>query len=136
MVSADDETVAGNARRVLVVDDNQPLRESLEKVLQAFGYEVEVACDGLEALGMVGTGSYDAILCDLLMPRMSGHELFEACREQCPDELPKFIFLTGSVSGYETQNLLNEMGRPWLPKPCRIAQLRSVIETVVGPTLQ
>src|SRR5882724_7107787 len=63
---------------VLVVDDDVEIREALRDVLEAQGYEVAVARDGLEALGLLRTSPLPClILLDLMMPIMDGHEFLK-----------------------------------------------------------
>src|SRR6266536_2478792 len=63
--------------RLLVVDDEPAVRTALERALRLEGYEVELAADGAEALELVATARPDAVLLDVLMPRLDG---IEACR--------------------------------------------------------
>src|SRR5918998_1708121 len=68
-------TVGGS--RVLVADDDRAVRESLDRVLRYEGYQVDLACDGAEALRQAMTGDPDAVILDVLMPAMDG---LQACR--------------------------------------------------------
>jgi CheY-like chemotaxis protein len=69
------------AGRILVVDDNDALRENLAEALQLEGYDVAVASDGHGALARLGGGpSFDAVLLDLSMPGMDGRELLARIR--------------------------------------------------------
>ncbi|MGQ0630355.1 MAG: response regulator transcription factor [Sporichthyaceae bacterium] len=63
--------------RILVVDDDRAVRESLRRSLTFNGYDVHLAADGVEALGQVATTHPDALVLDVMMPRMGG---LEACR--------------------------------------------------------
>jgi CheY-like chemotaxis protein len=63
------------SQRILVVDDDDALRESLELVLAAEGYEVVGARDGASALAALEAAPVDVVLCDLRMPGMDGLEL-------------------------------------------------------------
>jgi two-component system response regulator MprA len=63
--------------RVLVVDDDQSVRDSLARSLRFEGYDVGLAADGVEALEAIAAGSPDAVILDVMMPRMDG---VEACR--------------------------------------------------------
>src|SRR6187402_3427336 len=63
--------------KILVVDDEPAVRESLRRALQLEGYEVALAGDGLEALDSVRADSVDAIVLDVSMPRLDG---LETCR--------------------------------------------------------
>src|SRR4051812_21181559 len=60
------------AKRVLVVDDEQSILELLQSLLEDEGYEVETAADGREGLAQLGRAAVDLILCDIMMPFMTG----------------------------------------------------------------
>jgi two-component system response regulator MprA len=63
--------------QILVVDDEPAVRDSLDRALRLEGYEVGLAADGAEALQMLGSDSPDAVVLDLMMPRVDG---LEVCR--------------------------------------------------------
>ena len=73
--------------RILVVDDDLGICQSLKEILEADGCTVETACDGTEGLRLIGSAHFDLVLSDVVMPNMDGYELFKAVREQRP-ELP------------------------------------------------
>lgn len=85
--------VGGVGPRVLVVDDEDPLRRASARVLSAEGFEVVQARDGREALEHLGRGEFDVVVSDVMMPNMSGMELLRAIRQR-DLELP-VILLTG-----------------------------------------
>lgn len=68
------------ARRILVADDSITVRETERKLLQAAGYEVDVAVDGMEAWNALRAGHYDLLLTDVDMPRLDGIELTRLVR--------------------------------------------------------
>ena len=70
--------------RVLIVDDDESLRESLELVLAAEGFEVVTAADGVAALGRLEASSFDVVLCDVRMPGMDGIELLPQLVRRLP----------------------------------------------------
>lgn len=70
--------------RILVVDDDWGVRETLKLVLIAEGYEASAAQDGIEALQQIRREAPTLLLCDLEMPRMSGFELLPIVRRQFP----------------------------------------------------
>jgi two-component system, chemotaxis family, sensor kinase CheA len=73
--------MAGQAPKVLVVDDQFTVRELQRSILRTAGYRVEVACDGREALDALGTaGDFDIVVTDLQMPEMDGLALLGAIR--------------------------------------------------------
>jgi two-component system, OmpR family, response regulator MprA len=69
--------------RILVVDDERPVRDSLRRALELEGYDVDLAADGEEALARLGqNGEPDAIVLDILMPRMDGLEVCRRLRRE------------------------------------------------------
>ena len=80
-------------KTILIVDDDAPIRESLRKVLQAEGYEVVLAADGLEALNRFDPERVDLLLLDLNMPGKSGWDVFE--RFTFINPLLPIIIITG-----------------------------------------
>ncbi|KAB2862257.1 MAG: response regulator, partial [Anaerolineae bacterium] len=81
---------------VLFVEDNPDFRESAASLLEVHGYEVALACDGLEALEILNQNSRkpDLIVSDIAMPRMNGYDFFTAVREKLNLRDIPFIFLT------------------------------------------
>lgn len=86
--------------RVLVVDDDPPVREAISKVLQASGYEVVTAGDGEEARIRFVSGSIDAVVLDLNLPSQSGWDVFERLTARHPS-VP-VIIITGMPDQYPT----------------------------------
>lgn len=86
-------------RRVLIVDDEKDLRESLARLLRGQNILIELAANGKEAIECLKSQEFHCVLCDIMMPEMSGLE----CLSQAYSEgiLTPFIFLTG----YSTQNV-------------------------------
>src|SRR5437016_171315 len=94
---ADDPTNGRSKGRILVVDDEADIRESLEALLDLEGYHVELAINATEGLKKIEAGSYDLILLDLMMPDRSGMEVLQDVRER-DSETPIFMITAyGSV---------------------------------------
>jgi len=70
--------------RILIVDDNENIRETMSEILAVHGYEVTAAADGNEALAILRHGSVDLIITDLLMPGKGGIDTIKEARELCP----------------------------------------------------
>jgi len=83
--------------QVLIVDDDDAVRDSLSLLLKASGFEVSTAADGLEALAVLRNGLPAVLLSDLNMPKMSGIELFSEVRQQFPS-----VSLVAMSGNYET----------------------------------
>ena len=71
------ETLGEEMARILIVDDNAPVRWQLAAILESEGHQVEQASNGLQALSKFGTSSYDAVVMDVYLPSLNG---LEACR--------------------------------------------------------
>ena len=96
-LAADTATLPAALGRVLVVDDEEAIRESLEVLLTSEGYLVDGAQNGAEGLRRMETASYDLVLLDLLMPDRSGMEVLREIRER-DTETPVFLITAyGSV---------------------------------------
>ena len=85
--------------QVLIVDDDDAVRDSLSLLLKASGFEVSTAADGLEALAVLRNGLPAVLLSDLNMPKMSGVELFSEVRQQFPS-----VSLVAMSGKYETRD--------------------------------
>jgi CheY-like chemotaxis protein len=87
-----------DGRLVLVVDDDQDLREMISLVLVAHGYRTQEAVDGLDALQQITSGTRPAlVLLDLRMPRMNGTEFLAALRAR--DTSIPVVVITGDLGG-------------------------------------
>ncbi|TMZ49008.1 response regulator transcription factor, partial [Klebsiella pneumoniae] len=76
--------------RILVVDDDRAVRESLRRSLQFNGYQVDLASDGAQALEKVATDRPDAMVLDVMMPRLDGLEVARRLRS-VGDDLPILV---------------------------------------------
>src|SRR5579862_4778168 len=80
--------------RILVVDDEEPVRKFVERVLREAGYEVSTAADGPEAIAAAAKmGVLDVLVTDVMMPQMTGDELARRIRQTMSDV--KVLYLTG-----------------------------------------
>jgi PAS domain S-box-containing protein len=70
--------------RILIVDDDMGICNSLKEILEAWGCDVQMACDGAEGLSRVEAGGLDLVLSDVVMPKMDGYELYTAIRAHHP----------------------------------------------------
>ncbi len=116
-------------RRILVVDDESIVRDSIRKVLQFDGHSVEVATCGEEALALLRNSIFDLVITDYDMPRMKGEQLAAAVKTLQPD-LPVLL-----VTAYGEQ--LRPSGIPLsavdgiLAKPFQLEELRHAIVTLL-----
>jgi len=81
--------------RILIVEDDAATREALSKVLIGEGCEIDVAVDGERAIGCLANRSYDAIILDIVLPKMSGTDVMEYIASTRPETLASIIVVTG-----------------------------------------
>jgi len=79
--------------KILIVDDEQVIRQTLRDILEYEGYQIDEAENGMEALTLVKKTKYDVVLCDIKMPKMDGLEVLEKSFEINPDT--PFIMISG-----------------------------------------
>ena len=113
--------------RVLIVDDEQAVARSLARMLPA--HEVEVTHSGRAAFEKLSTGSYDVALCDVMMPDVTGIQLYQRLREARHPITERFLFMTGGVSTREAEQFLEQLGTDrWVVKPIPMLELRRRVE--------
>jgi CheY-like chemotaxis protein len=71
--------------KALVVDDDEPIRQLLSKIVEHAGFNVQTAKDGAEAIKRIDSNGYDVILLDLMMPKVDGYQVLEHLRTDHPD---------------------------------------------------
>src|SRR3954469_5652204 len=103
-------------KAILVVDDDKQLASALQWILADENYLVDVAFDGDEALLKVKVHEYDAVICDLQMPRLRGDQFYVQAREARPELAERFIFITGFAADSENKRFLDEHGLKHLVK--------------------
>jgi two-component system response regulator MprA len=118
--------------RVLVVDDDQAVRDSLRRSLEFNGYAVTLAHDGADALASIGQASPDALVIDVMMPRLDGLETTRALRS-AGNDLP-ILVLTARDSVGDRVEGLDAGADDYLTKPFALeellARLRALLRRV------
>lgn len=115
------------AGRVLVVDDDSALRESVAQVLEDEGYTVDRATDGVAAMAYVAKNRPDLILLDVLMPNMNGRQVLEKLRgNQDTANIP--ILVMSAVSGIEANRSVAQDAADVVEKPFDLEELLNKVE--------
>lgn len=118
------------AKRLLVVDDDPDIRQVLLDRLSAYGYVVETAIDGREALDALRRGSFDGMVLDMRMPGIDGIEVLKQTRASHP-ALPIVVVTATSVQEKAIQAVA--LGaRAYLLKPFDAEHLKQVAERCFG----
>jgi CheY-like chemotaxis protein len=118
----------GPKRRVLLVDDDALVARSLVRMLR-HTHQVTVAASGAEALGRFDAGErYDAILCDLMMPQMSGPELHAQLARRDPALAARVVFVTGGAFTEGSTEFLRTTSNACLEKPVDQGELVAALD--------
>lgn len=122
--------------RILVVDDDRAVRESLRRSLEFNGYQVELASDGAQALEAIVANRPDAMVLDVMMPRLDGLEVARRLRST-GDDLP-ILVLTARDTVSDRVSGLDAGADDYLPKPFALeellARLRALLRRAIPDT--
>lgn len=110
-------------KRILVVDDEPPVRDALRMLFECDGHQVETASGGNEALAKFSPGKYDVVTTDMRMPGMTGDQLADAIKAQVPQQ-PIIMISANETTHYAAVDCL-------IPKPFTMATLRKALAAVL-----
>lgn len=116
MTDLPSELMNTERKKILVVDDQQDLREALFTFLAAQGYEVFSASDGLEAVEMVKKEEPDLMLLDIMMPNMTGKEVLDRIKTEGVAPNMKVLILTALSDLDSLSEILDRGGMDYLVK--------------------
>jgi signal transduction histidine kinase len=117
--------------RVLVVDDEPIICFTLERLL-ASQHDVIAVTDARDALARIDAGErFDVVLCDLMMPGVSGPELYRAIRERDRGQADRIVFVTGGAFTEQVQRFLTGVSNPRVDKPFDVPALLELVRATV-----
>ena len=125
------QTTAVGASRILVVEDEASVANLISDVLKEEGHHVEVTLDGQEGLARLSRGHYDAILCDLRMPRLDGQAFYDALVQAGSAMKDRILFITGDTLAPRTRDFLEPRGLPHLDKPFLVEELKLSVHAIL-----
>ena len=115
--------------RILVVDDEQPVQQLLDRTLRSEGYDVVPALDGEQALDEIRRQSFDLVMLDVMLPKLDG---FEVCRRVRAESSVPIIMLTAKAEEVADRVLGLELGADdYIIKTCSMRELRSRVKAVL-----
>jgi signal transduction histidine kinase len=113
--------------RVLVVDDEVAIGRVLERTLGRY-HDVVTLTSGKEALARIASGErFDAIISDLMMPEVTGMEIYERLSRIAVDQAKRMIFITGGAFTEQTRAFLDSVPNPRIEKPFEVANILAMI---------
>lgn len=120
-------------KRVLVVDDEQDVLESVKMLLANAGYDVTAANSGREALKMMQKNKFDLVLLDILMPGMAGNKVAEKIRKNPKTKNQKIIFLTVVTPGEHGREEIKKLSpADYIQKPFKTDDFKKRIRAALG----
>ena len=126
-----DSIPQGN-ERVLVVEDEDAVRDMAISILTKFGYDVHAACCGDDAMRQLKSKGkpFELILADFLLPDINGIELADKLRKQCPDT--KVLIMSGYGNNLPNNGEISQEYYPYIEKPFRVAALAGKVREVLN----
>ena len=121
--------MASASPRILVVDDEQPVQQLLDRTLRSEGYDVVPALDGEQALDQIARQPFDLVMLDVMLPKLDG---FEVCRRVRAHSSVPIIMLTAKAEEVADRVLGLELGADdYIIKTCSMRELRSRVKAVL-----
>lgn len=117
--------------RILVVDDDEDVRDLVAIILRGAGYDVEAAGNGAEALRRLEQQGYDLVVSDLQMPELDGPNLYLEVTRRWPSGHPQVLFVSGFADTSAYEGFLNVATVPVLFKPFTVDDLRETVSRVL-----
>ncbi|RJQ38950.1 MAG: sigma-54-dependent Fis family transcriptional regulator [Nitrospiraceae bacterium] len=117
------------ANRLLIVEDEETLCESLGRVFLREGYEVDTAMSAESAIKLLEAASYDLIITDIILPGINGIELLKKCREQNPEQI--VIIITAFASLETAVEALRAGAYDYVIKPIIHEEIKRVIRNAL-----
>lgn len=117
---------------VIVIDDEPLVGRSIRRALR--GHDVEVFASGTEAIArLCSDAPYDVVFCDLMMPEVSGIEVYQQVAAQRPDLAERFVFMTGGAFTSAARAFLDATPLVCLEKPFELRQIRDLVAERAAP---
>ncbi len=109
------------SEKILIVDDEKPIRDSLKMILEDEGYKTDIAADGEEALNKIKEDNFDVVITDIKMPKLDGIQLLENASKISPESF--FIIMTAYASVKTAIDALRNGAYDYLIKPVEFDDL-------------
>jgi DNA-binding response OmpR family regulator len=120
------------AYKLLVVDDEKEIVETMKSRLIREGYDVVTAYDGEEALVRVKDDNPDVILLDLMLPKLNGFEVLQEIRQKFKDKWRPVIIISGRTELESVSKSYSLEADHYLTKPCSIEHILRGIRTMIS----
>ena len=127
-------TIHAHRSRILIVDDERAMRTTLAALLSD-RYDVVTADSGASAIGTLkGDRAFDAVLCDLMMPDVSGVDVYAWMQAEAPALALRVVFMTGGAFTPRARDLLERVPNRHVEKPFELNELSAALEKATRPS--
>lgn len=121
-------------KKVLLVEDDQVLRENTAELLELSNFKVITACDGEEGLRIALSEIPEIIICDIMMPKLDGYGVLEQLSHHASTKFIPFIFLSAKTERQDVRKGMNLGADDYITKPFTEDELVSAIESRLAKT--
>jgi CRP-like cAMP-binding protein len=116
-------------KKILVIEDNEEVRENLEEILELYGYEIDSAEDGKAGVEKALKSPPDLIICDVMMPHLDGFGVLNILSKKSSTANIPFVFLTAKAEKADFRRGMNLGADDYITKPFYKDELLAVVET-------
>jgi CheY-like chemotaxis protein len=116
---------------VLLVENDDPNRAVITKLLARLGLKVSGVTNGLEAYEVLQNEEVDCVISDLRLPYVGGRTLFEQVEQNMPHVASRFVFVTGDYTNPESREFLDRTGQPAIGKPYEVEALLGAVASIL-----
>ena len=129
----DEELVSLPNGRILIIDDDEQVAHSLAILFE--GSDITVLTSGRQAVERLAAGArFDWIFCDLMMPDLSGMDVYEQTRQANPGLENRFVFMTGGIFTPRARDFVSRVANPCLSKPFHPRQVVAALRIAAPPS--
>ena len=108
-----DQQLHSHHHRALVVDDDQPIRFMLRRVLERMDCQVDMARDGFEAIELLKKTDYDVVFLDMMLPRIDGFGVLRFLKHSAPRFLSRVVIMTAGITESVPERVRGVMTKPF-----------------------
>jgi CheY-like chemotaxis protein len=119
------------SNKILVIDDNDEVRDMLHDLLKLKGYDVETANTGAVGIEKLTEVAPDLIICDIAMPEKDGFQVLKEVRETEEHSEVPFIFLTASMIRSDEEQIIKTSANGYLMKPYESRKLFTMLDILL-----
>ena len=117
-------------KRVLLLEDDEVLKDAIKEFLQSNFYEVVSVGNGADGVRAVVRQEFDLVICDMMMPKLPGDMFYVAVERMRPQLCRRFIFITGHGHNPKIHGFIKQVRGTLLPKPFHLDELLEAVAMV------